>query len=69
MWQIIEYNQLDKYFLVLQGPQDYIKISIIGGVQLQFQYQAGNGPLGLAVETSYKLSDNNWHSVSVERNR
>lgn len=52
-----------------KGPTDYIKISIIGGDQLQFQYQAGSGPLGVSVETSYRLADNNWHSVSVERNR
>lgn len=52
-----------------KGPTDYIKISIIGGYQLQFQYQAGSGPLGVTVDTSYRLADNNWHSVSVERNR
>lgn len=52
-----------------KGPTDYIKISIIGGNQLQFQYQAGSGPLGVSVDTSYRLADNNWHSVSVERNR
>jgi len=42
---------------------------LIGGDQLQFQYQAGSGPLGVSVDTSYRLADNNWHSVSVERNR
>uniref|UniRef100_A0A6B2EGY6 Putative neurexin iv n=1 Tax=Phlebotomus kandelakii TaxID=1109342 RepID=A0A6B2EGY6_9DIPT len=52
-----------------KGPTDYIKLSIIGGNKLQFQYQAGSGPLGVNVETSYHLNDNNWHSVSVERNR
>ncbi|XP_055708283.1 neurexin-4 isoform X1 [Phlebotomus papatasi] len=52
-----------------KGPTDYIKLSIIGGKKLQFQYQAGSGPLGVNVETSYHLNDNNWHSVSVERNR
>ncbi|XP_034248929.1 neurexin-4 isoform X1 [Thrips palmi] len=52
-----------------KGPTDYIKISIIGGNKLQFQYQAGGGPLGVSVETAYKLVDNRWHSVSVERNR
>ncbi|XP_055376798.1 neurexin-4 isoform X1 [Condylostylus longicornis] len=51
------------------GPTDNIKLSIIGGTKLQFQYQAGSGPLGVNVETSYKLNDNNWHTVSVERNR
>lgn len=44
-------------------------MSIIGGKKLQFQYQAGSGPLGVNVETSYHLNDNQWHSVSVERNR
>lgn len=52
-----------------KGPTDYIKLSIINGKKLQFQYQAGSGPLGVNVETSYQLNDNEWHSVSVERNR
>ncbi|XP_076761848.1 neurexin-4 isoform X1 [Xylocopa sonorina] len=52
-----------------KGPTDYIKISINGGNQLQFQYLAGSGPLSVSVQTSYKLADNRWHSVSVERNR
>lgn len=56
-------------FSFTQGPTDYIKLSIIGGKKLQFQYQAGSGPLGVNVETSYHLNDNEWHSVSVERNR
>lgn len=52
-----------------KGPTDYIKLTIINGNQLQFQYQAGSGPLAVSVETSNKLGDNEWHSVSVERNR
>lgn len=40
-----------------------------GGNQLQFQYQAGSGPMAVIRETSYKLADDQWHSVSVERNR
>lgn len=55
--------------VVIQGPQDYIKLSIIGGDQLQFQFQVGDTPLGVSVETSNRLADNNWHSVSIERNR
>ncbi|XP_014094325.1 neurexin-4 isoform X2 [Bactrocera oleae] len=51
------------------GPTDYIKLSINGGNKLQFQYQAGSGPLGVNVGTSYHLNDNHWHTVSVERNR
>ncbi|XP_053603353.1 neurexin-4 isoform X1 [Plodia interpunctella] len=52
-----------------KGPQDYIKLSIMGGDQLQFQFQVGDTPLGVSVETSNRLADNNWHSVSIERNR
>ncbi|KAK9299061.1 hypothetical protein QLX08_007806 [Tetragonisca angustula] len=52
-----------------KGPTDYIKISINSGNQIQFQYLAGGGPLTVSVQTSYKLADNRWHSVSVERNR
>lgn len=52
-----------------KGPTDFIKLSIVGGNQLQFQYQAGSGPMAVIRETSYKLSNDEWHSVSVERNR
>ncbi|XP_043514492.1 neurexin-4 isoform X1 [Frieseomelitta varia] len=52
-----------------KGPIDYIKISINSGNQIQFQYLAGGGPLTVSVQTSYKLADNRWHSLSVERNR
>ncbi|XP_073942606.1 neurexin-4 isoform X2 [Choristoneura fumiferana] len=52
-----------------KGPQDYIKLSIMGGDQLQFQFQVGDTPLGVSVETSNRLADNKWHSVSIERNR
>lgn len=40
-----------------------------GGMQLQFQYQAGAGPMSVSVETAYVLNDDKWHSVLVERNR
>ncbi|XP_076180729.1 neurexin-4 isoform X1 [Ptiloglossa arizonensis] len=52
-----------------KGPTDFIKISINSGNQIQFQYLAGSGPLTVSVQTSYRLADNRWHSVSVERNR
>lgn len=52
-----------------KGPTDYIKLLIIGGNQLQFIYQAGAGPLAVTRETSYRLADDRWHSVLVERNR
>jgi hypothetical protein len=44
-------------------------VSISGGDTLQFEYQAGSGARTVTVETSNKLSDNQWHSVSIERNR
>lgn len=52
-----------------KGPTDYIKVSINSGNQVQFQYQAGGGPLVVSVQTSNRLADDNWHTVSVERNR
>ncbi|CAH0407172.1 unnamed protein product [Chilo suppressalis] len=52
-----------------KGPQDYIRLSLIGGDQLQFQFQVGDTPLGVSVETSARLADDRWHSVSIERNR
>lgn len=52
-----------------RGPTDYIKVSIVGGMQLQFQYQAGSGPMSVSVETAYMLNDDEWHTVVVERNR
>lgn len=59
----------DAVILHSKGPNDYIKLSIIGGNQLQFQYEAGSGPLAVTRGTSYKLADDRWHSVSIERNR
>lgn len=53
-----------------KGPTDYVKLMLIGGDQIQLLYEtAGGGPQGVSVETSYKLSNNEWHSVHVERNR
>ncbi|XP_031336350.1 neurexin-4 isoform X3 [Photinus pyralis] len=52
-----------------RGPSDYIKLSIESGDMIQFQYEAGSAPLIVNYKTSYRLADNRWHSVSVERNR
>lgn len=38
-----------------KGPTDYIKLTLVNGNQLQFQYQAGSGPLAVTRETSYRL--------------
>ncbi|KRT79151.1 EGF domain-containing protein [Oryctes borbonicus] len=52
-----------------RGPTDMIKLNIINGRQLQFEYRAGENKLVVTSETTYYLTDNKWHSVSVERNR
>ncbi|KAL4707615.1 hypothetical protein ACJJTC_014720 [Scirpophaga incertulas] len=62
-------TQENSVLLHSKGPQDYIMLSLIGGDQLQFQFQVGDTPLGVSVETSTRLADNRWHSVSIERNR
>ncbi|CAG0892829.1 unnamed protein product [Cyprideis torosa] len=56
-------------FIHSQGEADFIKVSIIGGDQIQFTYQAGITRGGVNVETAGRLNDDNWHSVRVERNR
>ncbi|CAG0922962.1 unnamed protein product [Notodromas monacha] len=49
---------------------DFIKVSIIGGDHLQFEYQAGaGGALAVNIETQHKIADDRWHSLRVERNR
>lgn len=45
-----------------KGPTDFIKLTIVNGNQLQFQYQAGGGPISVIAEVSYKLSDDQWHA-------
>lgn len=52
-----------------RGPTDMIKLNIINGKQIQFEYRAGENKLVVTSETTSYLTDNQWHSVSVERNR
>ncbi|KAK7023363.1 putative band 4.1 ues' binding motif [Halocaridina rubra] len=59
----------DGFLIHTKGSLDYIKVSIVGGMQLHFQYQAGAGPMSVSVETAYLLNDDKWHSILVERNR
>ncbi|XP_055611113.1 neurexin-4 isoform X3 [Uranotaenia lowii] len=59
----------DAVILHARGPTDFIRLNIVGGTKLLFEYQAGTGTQKVYVETSYRLSDDRWHSVSVERNR
>jgi contactin associated protein-like 2 len=48
---------------------DFLKVSLITGNHVQFEYESGRGPQGVTVETAYRLDDDAWHSVLVERNR
>ncbi|XP_058066107.1 neurexin-4 [Anopheles bellator] len=52
-----------------RGPTDFIRLEIVGGTKLLFEYQAGTGTQKVYVEMSNWLNDDRWHSVSVERNR
>ena len=44
-------------------------MSLLSGDQVQFEWAAGKGDQSLTVETSYRLDDNTWHSVLIEKNR
>lgn len=52
-----------------RGPDDFIKLSIANGRTMQFSFSAGGGLQSVTVESAYRLSDNKWHSVLVERNK
>lgn len=39
------------------------------GSSILFMYQAGNKPTHVQGKSSSSLSDNNWHSVYIERNK
>jgi len=45
------------------------RISIHAGVKVSFEYASGKGPQSMNIETSFRLDDNLWHSVLVERNQ
>lgn len=52
-----------------RGAVDHIKVMLIGGDQIQLSYRTATGPQGVSVETSYKLNNNEWHAVHIERNK
>ena len=52
-----------------RGAEDFIKLSITSGKVVQFSFSAGAGPKSVTIESSYRLNDNNWHSVMIERNK
>ncbi|XP_037077465.1 LOW QUALITY PROTEIN: neurexin-4-like [Pollicipes pollicipes] len=56
-------------FFHIEGPSDFIKVSITGGNSIQLKYRAGSVSLSGSVDVSSRLNDDSWHSVLVERNR
>ena len=36
---------------------DFIKVSLIGGNHIQFEYDSGKGPQGVTVETAYRYNE------------
>ncbi|XP_077562940.1 neurexin-4-like isoform X2 [Haemaphysalis longicornis] len=52
-----------------KGPTGFVKLIFYGGDHIQLQYKTtGRGPGVVSLKTSYKLNDNEWHSVHVECN-
>jgi len=65
-------TSLERPMVLLHSVGDYgdfIKVSLISGDSIQFEFSAGKGVQGVTVETSYRLDDNTWHSVLIEKNR
>ena len=52
-----------------RGPYDFIKLTIISAKAIQFVFDCGSGSQKIEIETPYKLSDDNWHSILVEWNQ
>ncbi|XP_037092008.1 neurexin-4-like [Pollicipes pollicipes] len=56
-------------FFHIEGPQDFLKVSIEGGNVIQLKYGVGGVPLSVSVGVSSRLNDDSWHTVLIERNR
>jgi len=52
-----------------KGLHNEVKLSIINEKTIQFSFSSGRDAQPLSIEAPYRLNDNNWHSVSVERNK
>lgn len=48
---------------------DFISISFAASTAVSFRFKAGYGIQAVTVDTSFKLNDNQWHTVYAERNR
>lgn len=56
-------------FLHGKGLHDDIRLAMVNDKTVQFIFSNGRDSQPLTVEAPYRLNDNNWHSISVERNR
>lgn len=52
-----------------RGLGENFKLAMIGERSIQFSYSNGRDLQPLTVEAPYRLNDNDWHSVSFERNK
>lgn len=52
-----------------RGLHDNFKLTMTGDKSIQFASTNGRDMQPLTVEAPYRLNDNDWHSVSIERNR
>ncbi|XP_027198540.2 neurexin-4 isoform X2 [Dermatophagoides pteronyssinus] len=51
------------------GPEDFIKLAIVNDKTIQFSYSSGTGLQQVSVEAPFRLNDNQWHSILVEKNK
>lgn len=56
-------------FLHGKGLHDDIKLTMLGEKTIQFSFSNGRDAQPLTIEAPYRLNDNNWHSILVERNK
>lgn len=56
-------------FFHATGPEDFIKLAIVGGRTIQFSYSSGTGLQQVSIESPFRLNDNQWHSILVEKNK
>lgn len=56
-------------FLHGRGLHDNMKLSLINEKSIQFIFSNGRDNQPLTVEAPYRLNDNNWHSILIERNK
>ncbi|RWS07981.1 neurexin-4-like protein [Dinothrombium tinctorium] len=62
-------TQTNGVLLHVKGVTDFLQLIITDQKVAQFSYNVGYGPQKITVETSYRITDNNWHSILIEVNK